>query len=436
MQRYTRPPCLARPSRSDVRLESRGLVCRNGKAVQKNSVFLVTTPSIVPGVNAPRIALLVETSREYGRGLLRGVIRYQREHGPWSFYFKPQGLGEAPPRWLRTWRGDGILARIDDRRMADAVLHARVPAVDVRGAVADLPLATVGVNNRLVVRLAVDHFIERGFQHFAFCGTPYGEHRYQDERSDRFSQAIADCGFSCDVFRPRTARAKSWDREQQEIAAWLRRLPKPVALMTCHDDRGQQVLDACLRADINVPDEVAILGVDNDPFLCNLSRPQLSSIDVNPERIGYEAAALLDRIMKGGRRPRQPLMFEPRGLVVRQSTDVAAVSDPHVAHAVRLIRTHASRGVNIKELVFQVPISRSALFRRFKDRLGHSPKQELTRVRLDRAKVLLCQSDLPIAAVAERAGYSEAKHFIAIFRRATGQSPLRFRRTNAIPRLE
>jgi LacI family transcriptional regulator len=293
----------------------------------------------------------------------------------------------------------------------------------------------VGVNNRLVVKLAVDHFVERGFRYFAFCGTRYGEHRYQDERSDRFSRAIADLGFACHVFRHRTARAQSWDKEQQEIAAWLRRLPKPVALMTCHDDRGQQVLDACLRADITVPDDVAILGVDNDPFLCNLSRPQLSSIDVNPERIGYQAAALLDRIMKGGRLPAKPLIFDPRGLVVRQSTDVMAVTDPHVAHAVRLIRTHATRPVNIKELVVQVPISRSALFRRFKERLGHSPKQELTRVRLDRAKELLCQSSLPIAMVAERAGYSDANHFIAIFRRIGERSEVSGRRQSPRPEI-
>ncbi len=379
-----------------------------------------------------RIALLVETSREYGRGILRGVIRYQREHEPWSVYFKPQGLGAPPPRWLGAWRGDGILARIDDRRMADAVLRAKVPAVDLRGALADLPLPLVGVNNRAVIRLAAEHLIERGFRHFAFCGTRRGENRNQDERADRFAAAIAARGFPCDVFQPGGVRAPTWEQEQREIAAWLRGLPKPVGLMTCHDDRGQQVLDACLRADLAVPDAVAILGVDNDPFLCSLSTPQLSSIDANPERVGYEAAALLDRMMKGARAPSRPLLFEPRGLVVRQSTDVTAVSDPHVAHAARLIRAHALGGASIKELAAQVPVSRSALFRRFKEHLGHSPKEELTRVRIERARELLTHSGLSVAAVAARVGYTEAKHFIAIFRRATGRTPLRYRKENAI----
>lgn len=385
-----------------------------------------------PDVKARHIALLIETSREYGRGILRGIIRYQQEHGPWSVYFKPQGLGEPPPSWLASWRGNGIIARINDQAMARAVLRAKVPSVDLRGSLSGVNLPIVGIENRSVVRLAVEHFLERGFRHFAFCGTPYGEHRYQDERSDRFAAAIRARGFCCDVYRHPGNRKVNWEEEQNHIAAWLRQLPKPIAVMTCHDDRGQQVLDACLRADLAVPDEVAILGVDNDPFLCNLSTPQLSSIDVSPERIGYEAATLLDRMMKGGRAPRRPVLFEPRGLVIRQSTDVTAVNDPQVAHAARLIRDNAHLPVAIEELLKQVPVSRSALFRRFKEHLGRSPKEELTRVRLERAKDLLRNSSLSVATVAERIGYSEAKHFIVAFRRAVATTPLRYRKQAAI----
>ncbi len=379
-------------------------------------------------MDAPRVALLIETSREYGRGLLRGIIHYQQNHRPWSLYFKPQGLDAPPPAWLGSWRGDGIIARINDRAMADAVLGAKVPAIDLRGSLEGVNLPIVGIDNRAVVRLAAGHFLERGFRNFGFCGTPYGEHRYQDERSDRFVRAIKAGGFHCDVFHDSTQRGLSWDEEQQQLAAWLRSLPKPVAVMTCHDDRGQQVLDACLRADLAVPDEVAILGVDNDSFLCNLSTPKLSSIDVNAERIGYEAAALLDRLMKGGRAP----LFEPRGLVIRQSTDVTAVSDPHVAQAARLIRDNAGTTISIQDLLAQVPASRSALFRRFKEQLGRSPKAEMTRVRMERAKDLLRNSTLPVTAIAGRAGYTEATHFIVAFRRATGLTPLRYRKQSAI----
>ncbi len=376
----------------------------------------------------PRVALLIETSREYARGLLRGIIRYHREHGPWSLFFKPHGLGEPPPAWLATWSGDGIIARINDQRMADAVLRAKVPAVDLRAALGDLGLPIVGVDNRIVVRLGVEHFLERGFRRFAFCGTPYGEHLYQDERSDRFERMVTERGFPCAVYKHPRPLAGSWDEEQQQIAAWLRSLATPVAVMTCHDDRGQQVLDACLRAGLRVPDEVAILGVDNDPFLCNLCTPPLSSIDADAERSGYEAAALLGRLMRGGKAPRRPQWFPPRGVVVRQSTDVTAVSDPHVVHAARLIRDHACESVNVEQLLEQVPVSRSALFRRFREHLGRTPKEEMTRVRLVRARELLCETGLSVAEVAERAGYAEAKYFIEVFHRATGVTPLRYRR--------
>ncbi|HPA18678.1 MAG TPA: XylR family transcriptional regulator [Verrucomicrobiae bacterium] len=376
----------------------------------------------------PHIALLVETSREYGRGLLRGIIRYQREHGPWSIYFKPHGLGEPPPSWLAAWRGDGILARINDRRMARAVLRTGVPAIDLRSALHDAGVPIVGIDTLSVVRLAVGHFLDRAFRHFGFCGTPYGEHRYQDERSDQFARMVAARGFRCDVYQHPRPLPTSWEQEQNHIAGWLRALPKPVAVMACHDDRGQQVLDACLRAGLAVPDEVAVLGVDNDPFLCNLTTPPLSSIDVNPDRIGYEAAALLDRLMRGRKPPRRPHLIEARGLVVRQSTDITAVDDAQVARSVRLIREHACEGLGVGGLLGDVPVSRSALFRRFKEALGRSPKDEMTRVRLERAKELLCETHLPVAEVAGRVGYRESKYFIQVFHRIVGITPLRYRK--------
>lgn len=381
-------------------------------------------------VSTLRVALLIETSREYGRGLLRGIVRYQREHGPWSIYFKPHGLGQPPPDWLASWRGDGILARINDRAMADAVLSAGVPAIDLRSSLR-VGLPIVGIDNVPVVRLAVEHFLERGFRHFGFCGTPYGEHRYQDERSDRFAKAIRARGFDCHVYLHPARAALSWDEEQEHIAQWLRRLPKPAAVMTCHDDRGQQVLDACLRAGLTVPDDVAILGVDNDEFLCNLSTPPLTSIDVHPERIGYEAAALLERMMRGGRAPKKPRLFPPRAIVVRKSTDITAIGDAHVAKTARLIRERALAGEKIEEVLKEVPVSRSALFRRFKEHLGRSPKKEATRVRLERAKELLRETTLPVAQIAERVGYAESKYFIAVFHRAIGTTPLRYRRDHS-----
>jgi LacI family transcriptional regulator len=377
------------------------------------------------------VALLVETSREYGRGLLRGIIRYKEEHGPWSVYFKPQGLGDPPPPWLKSWKGDGILVRINDQRMAETVLKTGVPFVDLRVVqIADLgPRLYVGVDNEAVVRLGIQHFLDRGFRHFAFCGTPRGENRYQDERSDRFYELVTAQGFSCEISsNVPNSKPLSWEEEQNSLAKWLRDLPKPVAVMTCHDDRGLQVLDACQRAGLQVPDQVAILGVDNDPFLCSLSTPPLSSIELNPERIGYEAAELLDRMMRGRPLPDQPIRIGPRRVVTRQSTDVMAVSDPDVVQAVRLIRENSYKNVNVCNLLESIPISQTSLYRRFKHHLGRTPKEEMTRVRLERAKQLLAETSLPIQNIAERIGYAEAKYFIEVFHAAEGVTPLRFRR--------
>lgn len=375
----------------------------------------------------PRVALLVETSREYGRGLLRGIIRYQRKHGPWSITFQPHGLDEPPPPWLRTWKGDGIIARINDMATAKALMKLKVPLIDLRASLPGLKLPIVGIENRLVVRMAVDHFLERGFRHFAFCGTPYGQHVYQDERSDRFRAELKAHGFDCAVYQHPKVRLGA-EQELQHLTRWLAELPRPCALMTCHDDRGQQVLDACLRAGFAVPDEIAVLGVDNDEFLCHLTTPPMSSIDVDPVRIGHEAAALLDQLMRGKQPPSPSRFFPPRRIMERQSTSIIAVDDRHVARTARRIRDGACTPMSVDEVLRDVPLSRSAAYRRFRQQLGRSPKQEQMRLRIIRARELLEDTDLSITEIGQRIGYEESKYFIHVFKQQTGTTPLKYRK--------
>ncbi|QDU92812.1 XylR family transcriptional regulator [Lignipirellula cremea] len=373
------------------------------------------------------VALLIETSREYGRGLLRGVTRFHHENASWSIYFKPQGLGEPPPEWLRSWRGDGILARIDDRRMAERVLSTGLPVVDLRGALADLGVPSIGVDNRSVAKIAFEHLLDRGLRHFAFCGVPPGKNRFDDQRSEFFRQEVEATGRPCHLF-DRWRHWANWERGQQQIADWLRELPKPVGVMTCHDDRGQQVLDACRRLGARSPDDVAVIGVDNDSFLCNLALPPLTSIDVDAERNGFEASSLLDRMMTGEAAPETPLYFPARRIVTRQSTDTIAVDDPDVAAVARFIRDHACRGVGITEALAQSSLSRSTLTRRFKALLHRTPIAQLTHVRLEHARQLLLETQLPMTAIAARCGFNEAKYFIEVFHRQVGVTPGSFRR--------
>ncbi len=247
----------------------------------------------------PHVALLIETSREYARGLLRGVARYQQERGPWSIYFEPHGLDDPPPEWLVGWSGDGILARVNNCKMAEVIQATGIPAVDVRGALPDLGIPFIGVDNRPVSKLAYDHLKDLGLKNFAFCGTPRSENPNQDRRCDYFVELVETGGSVCHTWlgEQQRQRAPTWEEQQQQIANWLGELPKPVGIMTCHDDRGQQVLDACRRAHVSVPDEAAIVSVDNDPHLCNLCTPPMTSVDVNPGRVGYEAAALPAQMM-------------------------------------------------------------------------------------------------------------------------------------------
>lgn len=377
----------------------------------------------------PHVAILIETSRAYGRGLLEGVARYVRERGPWSIYFRPHGLGEPPPTWLRTWKGHGILARIDDRRMARVVLASGLPAVDLRGRLPGLGLARVGVDNRTLARLAFEHLQERGFRHFGFCGLPRGEHRHMDQRCDDFKRLVEEAGFACDVFAPRRLRhTMSWEREQQQLAAWLHRLPRPVGIMTCNDDRGQQLLDACRRAGVLVPDQVAIISVENDPVVCNLATPPLTSIDVNPQRVGYEAAALLDQLMAGKKPRRQRIFLDFCRIVTRQSTDVLAINDPELVEAVRFIREHACDGISVTDVLAQVPLSRSVLERRFKHVLGRTPKAQILAVQIERAKERLNETELPLAEIARRCGFAGEKYFGDIFFHKVGVRPGAYRR--------
>jgi LacI family transcriptional regulator len=210
---------------------------------------------------------------------------------------------------------------------------------------------------------------------------------------------------------------------------WLEQLPKPVGIMACNDIRGQQVVNACRHLGLLVPDEVAVTGVDNDEVLCELSDPPLTSVAPNTGRIGYEAAALLELMMKGGERPKVPIAIPPLGIVTRRSTDVLAIPDRPIAAALRLIREHACDGIRVPDLLKVAALSRSVFERRFVQAVGRSPKAEILRVQLARARQLLTETDVPLPQVAERCGFKHPEHFSTIFREKTGTPPGQFRAT-------
>jgi LacI family transcriptional regulator len=296
----------------------------------------------------------------------------------------------------------------------------------------------VRTDDAAAARLAFEHLRERGFRHFAFCG--FNGADYSDIRRGNFARLVGEGGLRCHRFAPpqRPHRASTLKYEEQGlkdgdlVARWLEELPKPVGLMACNDIRGQQVLNACRATGMLVPDEVAVIGVDNDEVLCELSDPPLSSVVPNTERIGYEAATLLDRMMRGRKPPSQPIVVEPAGIVTRRSTEVLAIEDRHIAAAVRFIREHACEGVDVGDVLRAVPLSRSTLERRFGREVGRSPKEEILRVRLNRAKQLLTETDFPLSVVAEKVGLVHAEYLSVIFKKKTGLTLVQFRNRSRV----
>lgn len=373
----------------------------------------------------PHVALIVATSKQYDRGLLRGIGRYLKGHGPWSIYIEERGADDPTPAWLRSWKGHGIIARIMDRAMADALLATGVPIVELRLEV-DVDLPTVYCDDVAIGELAVHHFLERGFRRFAFCGRNGA--RWSDLRLDAFRRRLAESGHACDIYTPATQRhGLSWEQEQDDVARWLDSLPKPVAILASNDIRGLQVLDACRRIGLAVPERAAVLGVDNDADLCELSDPPLSSIDQDLERIGFEAAALLDRLMNGEPPPGRTLLVRPQGIHGRLSTDVIALDDPAVAVALRLIRKHACDHISVDFLADRSGLSRRVLQRRFKAATGRTVQDEVLHNQLERIKQMLAETDLKLDSIARRSGFNYIGYLCSFFKKRTGMTPGEYR---------
>jgi LacI family transcriptional regulator len=376
----------------------------------------------------PQVALLIETSNSYARGLLRGIYAYLREHRPWSVYLPEQGRGDPPPHWLKSWRGDGIIARIENPRIARTVKGLGAPAVDVSAGRLLPELPCVETDNEAIARLAVEHFLERGFRSLAYCGDP--RFAWSRERCRWFDELAAAAGCTVAAYSPMNRKRRpniSWEQEEKELAAWIRQLRTPCGIMACYDVRGRQVLDVCRRIGVGVPDDVAVIGVDNDDLLCSLSDPPLSSVVPDTHRTGYEAAAMLDRMMRGEAVGSSLTPIPPKGIVTRQSSDVLATADPDVSAAVRFIRDHACDGIKVEDVLRVVPVSRRILESRFKKMLGHTPHEEILRVQLHRVRELLEETDLPLATIANRAGFKYVEYLSVVFKRQFDVPPSQYR---------
>jgi LacI family transcriptional regulator len=376
---------------------------------------------------SPRVAILIEASNAYGRGLLEGIHRHLREHEPWTILLPEHGRGMPPLEMLARWRGDGIIARIETPEIAAAIKRLRrgrpLAVVDMSAGRLLAGVPYVETDDVAIARLAADHFIERDFRHLAFLGDD--RFRWSVNRRDAFVAAARDRSVA--VYEPR-GRRRDGNVEDEAIETWLLSLPKPVGLFACYDICGRQAVEACRRAGLAVPDEVAVLGVDDDAVLCGLSNPPLSSVIPDAIGAGRLAAELLDALIRGERLDREEWLLPPVGIATRQSTDVLAIDDELVVAAVRHIREHACAGIKVADVVRALGGSRRVLESRFLRRVGHTPHEEIARVQFRRVEQLLAETDLPLATIAARAGFRHPEYMTVAFTRRHGMSPSRWRR--------
>ena len=381
----------------------------------------------------PRVVLLIETSRAYGRGLLCGIGKYSRLHGPWvfyrepQFYFKRSGSREMMLSNLKKWNANGVIARVPDIEKTKEIVSLGLPtvvSVHFNDIVPNLP--NIVTDDKKIGQMVAEHLLERGFKNFAFYG---GEETFFCRgRRESFCKAISQAGFFVQIYRGSKKGGEKVENELSALAKWLDGLPKPIGVMACTDDDSQRIAEECKMAGIHVPEEVAVIGVDNDTLVCALSDPLLSSVALNTERAGYEAAELLDKMMKGEKSAVKTIIVHPLHIVTRQSSDILAIEDKEVAEAVRFIREHSRQPIQVSDVVEDVPLSRRVLEQRFRRVLGRSILDEIKRVRIEQIRRLLVETNMSVSDIAATLGYSSVDHIARYFREEMKMSPLMYRK--------
>lgn len=374
---------------------------------------------------AKRTVLLALTSSHHG--FFRGVARYAREHR-WHLVADMIYTAKIPVGW----KGDGIISFIGYRDdLADFILSSGLPAVEISMVRNEISLPRVEGDSDMIGRLAAEHFLERGFRHFAWA--PLLDDVLNAERLSGFSNRLAEAGESCHLLPPADSRygdpsVRDWTARRKLLIRELKRLPKPLAVFGYNDCVAAEIIDACDDAGLLVPEAVAVLGVDNDALICECIPVPLSSVCHDLEGMAYQAAALLDRLMAGRKPPKRVLRVPPKGLVTRRSTDILAVENLQVARALRFIRDrYASALLSVNDVVAATSISRRPLEKAFRQELKRSINEEIVRVRMNKVKDLLANSDMKIVDIAAVCGFSRPNHLFRTFRQLHGKSPKAYR---------
>ncbi|QGJ70961.1 Transcriptional regulator [Planctomycetales bacterium 10988] len=352
----------------------------------------------------------------------RGVARFARDHG-WHL---TADFDDLVPKH---WNGDGVITLLGaQQNIWRQLRRLRVPIVDLAESRPNISLPRVTMDNAAIGRMAAEHFLERGYRHHAFV------HRWDlgvsRRRRDHYRATLSEAGYRCEILSwTRENRGKPDTRAQRH--RWLMRrlqtLPKPLAVFAMRDVEAVEVIEACLAAGLHIPDEVAVLGVDNTETICDCLRIPLSSIENQWEQVGYEGASLLDRMLQGADPPTSPLYIPPTGVVERRSTDSLAVDHPGVVAALRFIHEHAHEPIRMDQVTQHVAMSRSGLEKAFREHYVRAPMEELRHFRLQVAKKMLLETDDKILTIAKRAGFQTSANLCRAFHQQVGLTPKEYR---------
>lgn len=375
-----------------------------------------------------QVGLVFGYSLAFCRDILRGIKRFAAQRPDWLLTpFAPNGRSLENPLLARQ---DGLIGHLYSLPLARQLQRLKKPIVYVSGVLPELPFARVAVDHHAVGRMVAEHFLERGFRQFAFVG--HHDHEFSQGRAAGFSERLATAGFPVTTFLERSERVSDptglW-KWNPRLTRFLASLPKPVAILASHDIQGCQICEACRHLELAIPEQVAVMGVDNDDLLCELARPSLSSVVLPTDRIGYEAARRLELLLAGETPDPLKLALPPVRVQVRQSSDVVATDDADISAAIRWIRQHAHTRVQVGDLVSQLTVGRRTLERKFRDVLGTGVGEQIRNRRLELARALLADTDLPVGLVAERAGFNDSRHLSVAFREVYATTPSAFRRS-------
>ncbi len=372
-----------------------------------------------------RIILLLETSREFGRQLIIGVARYSRLYGPWTFYKEPTDLRSSIPQ-LKNWKPDGIIMR--DSLIKKELLKLNVPTIfAIHSSLYPKNLPVIKTDSYSIAKLASEHLIEKGFKNLAFCG--YDSYEWSNERKYFFCRFNHEAGYNTHIYSsvPQD-NSYNWGKEQRLVNLWIKSLPKPVGILACNDDRGQHILEVCKLNGFKVPEDVAVIGVDNDPMVCELGDPPLTSIKLNVESAGFEAAKLLDQLMSGKKMKGQQIDVMASHIVQRQSTDILAVNDPDVALALQYIKNNAKNKLLVKDVVKETSVGRRTLEKQFRKTIHRSIYDEIRRVRVEWISKMLVETDLPVSHITSLFNFTDVEHISRYFKKEKGVGLREFRK--------